>query len=828
MEISKNINKLKADEEITNKFYNEYKELRIKLFNHIKSISNNIATSIAINKTQKLLDRIIFICFCEDLGLLPFKLLSRIKENYKNSVFSTSKTKLYSDLKDLFTAIDQGRPSENINHFNGGLFKKDDILDNLPITNDILLEILDIEKYDFENELNVNILGHIFEQSINDFSQFDKNSIVDNKRHNDGIYYTPNFVTKYIIENTIGLWIEDKKNELGYYDLPVISDEQWLRIREGRTHNYNKTIQTHLKFWSSLRDALDNIRIIDPACGSGSFLVQVFEYLKSQREYINNEIQILSGPQTDLFNIDSHILADNIFGVDINAESVELTKLSLWLKTANKHAKFTALDSNIFCGNSLVNDPFYDSNSFNWNKSFAKIMNDGGFDIVITNPPYIDSETMTKYHSKEREFISRTFLSAKGNYDIYIPFIEQCVNITKPKAYIGIITPDKYLSKNFGMELRKLLLPYIVSIRKFGRDVFQDALVDSIVTIFKHNRSNNILFYDKDNNLINQISKSEIKEPYTLDIYFSTNCSIIKFIDDTCTNILSDYILCENACATSDCYKLKPLITNNKNISNSYKVINTGTISKYISYWGIKKMKYLKDSYLYPSVIETEFHNNFSNSYANKTQSKKIIIKGLTLLDACIDLDASIIPGKSTLIICNDDEKLLFALLAYLNSLLPIYYIKQKYSSNSYNGGINFQKDMINNLPIPAFTSNVIYVLSNFGCKLYNLSKDLYLVLEKFLKLVEIQFNVDRNIFYSCLNQNFNYFEKLLKKNGIILKGEFKDDWLLRFESVKEDYNNIIDYIYNLQTDCNKYIFNLYNLTDEYISIINKFSESNS
>lgn len=200
----------------------------------------------------------------------------------------------------------------------------------------------------------------------------------------------------------------------------------------------------------------------------------------------------------------------------------------------------------------------------------------------------------------------------------------------------------------------------------------------------------------------------------------------------------------------------------------------------------------------------------------------------MTLLDACIDLEANIIPGKSTLIICNDDEKILFALLAYLNSSLPIYYIKQKYSSNSYNGGINFQKDMINNLPIPAFTSNVICILSNFGRKLYNLSKELYLVLENFLKLVEIQFNVDRNIFYSCLNQDFIYLEKLLKKEGIFLKGKFKDDWLLRFESFKENYNNIIDNVYNIQIDCDKYIFNLYNLTDEYIYIINKYSESNN
>lgn len=812
--------KIKADEEITFQFYNEYKNLRFKLFNHIKTIAPYVNKSIALSKTQKILDRIIFICFCEDLGLLPYKLLNQIRENYKNS-FNTSKIKLYSDLKDLFNAIDQGLPERNINHFNGGLFKHDTFLDNLPIENEILLEVIDIEKYDFESELNVNILGHIFEQSISDLEELESNTI--NKRHNDGIYYTPNFITKYIIENTIGVWIEDKKKELGYYSLPSISDELWLKIREGRARHNNRTIQTHLKFWLALRDALDNIKIIDPACGSGSFLVQVFNYLKLQREYISSEIESLSGPQTDLFNIDSHILSDNIFGVDINTESVEITKLSLWLKTANKHDKLTVLDSNILCGNSLINDTSYDDKSFNWNESFSKIMNNGGFDIVITNPPYIDSETMTKFHLKEREFLSKNYTSAKGNYDIYIPFMEKCLNITKNNSYIAFITPDKYLSKNFGYEIRKLLLKNIVSIRKFGRAVFQDALVDSIVTILKNGNNKEIYFYDENNNLINTVYNSNIKDPYTLDIYFSKNYAIIDYIETNCTRKLSDYIKCENACATSDCYKLKSLIDDNAiefKYGNYYKLINTGTISKYESNWGMRKIRYLKDSYLYPIVSKEDFHINFPNSYGEKSKLKKIIIKGLTLLDACIDTEGCIIPGKSTLIMCNDNPKLLFAILAYINSSLPIYYIKQKYSANSYNGGINFQKDMLNNLPIPDFNDDILNKLYFYGNELYNLSQNLHNFLNKFLILIETQFNVDKDKYYYCLDLDFNSFEKILKKDKVQLTTNLKDDWLLRFKSHKSQYTNLKKKIFNLINECNHYIFDLYKLPPEYVNSI--------
>lgn len=130
-----------------------------------------------------------------------------------------------------------------------------------------------------------------------------------------------------------------------------------------------------------------------------------------------------------------------------------------------------------------------------------------------------------------------------------------------------------------------------------------------------------------------------------------------------------------------------------------YKVINTGTIGRYKSRWGKQPMKYLKDKYQFPVVDKTAFHELFPNSYGGKAEKKKIIIKGLTLLDGCIDFEGMIIPGKSTMMIeCNGYEDILF-LCGMVNSKLMIYFIKQKYSSSSYNGGINFSKEMIDSLP---------------------------------------------------------------------------------------------------------------------------------
>lgn len=149
--------KIETDETITNEFYNIYKNLRNKLFEHIKENNPSINENIILTKSQKILDRIIFICFCEDLGLLPYKVFKEILYQTQNARFIMTDTRLWEEIKGLFTAIDQGYPQENINRFNGGLFKTDNIIDNLIIKDSILKEILSIEKYNFDSDLDNNI-----------------------------------------------------------------------------------------------------------------------------------------------------------------------------------------------------------------------------------------------------------------------------------------------------------------------------------------------------------------------------------------------------------------------------------------------------------------------------------------------------------------------------------------------------------------------------------------------------------------------------------------------------------------------------------------------
>jgi hypothetical protein len=336
----------------------------------------------------------------------------------------------------------------------------------------------------------------------------------------------------------------------------------------------------------------------------------------------------------------------------------------------------------------------------------------GGFDVVIGNPPYIDSETMVNIGLKDlRNYLVNNLEFSRGNWDIYIAFFEVGFNLLNQWGIITFITPDKWISKPFGYELRKNLLFNYFIITESGRDVFESSNIDSIITFITKGKKDKISvnkFIDKKVVKLSDIPKKSIVEPFTFDWLFSEHIKILNKIESLNSKV-SYFGICESACATSDAYKLKPFINNVSEKTYSadkfLKVINTGTIDKYIDKWGKREMTYLGEKYLFPTVNRNKFIKEFTNTYGTKSVKQKLIIKGLTLLDACFDSNGSIIPGKSTLIITSSNGQNLKLLLGLLNSKLPLFYIKEKYKGSSYNKGINFNKDMINNLPIPKISN---------------------------------------------------------------------------------------------------------------------------
>ncbi len=503
---------------ISNKFYLSYKTIRNNLYERLKQLNPTKDEIMLFTKTQKIMDRFTFICFCADCGLLPQNIYKNLVDSVHKS-FSFAPNKLWTELKGLFISIDKGNPPMKVNKYNGGLFKSDPELDYLVISDDVLESFLELSSYDFGSDLNVNILGQIFEQSIADVEKI-KNRISGSessgygKQKDDGIFYTPYYVTRYIVEQTVGVFLNDKKGQLkrtifkeGAFETSIKKEStnrdnkiiisSWVEIPEEKEHMtedevmYRKAvIKLHHKYWNLYEDVLKNIKICDPACGSGAFLNQCFDYLHEEMDFVLDMKYVYDG-QRSIFDIDKEILQNNLYGVDINQESVEITKLSLWLKTAKNNQELTSLDNNIKCGNSMISDKQIAADAFIWQEEFKEIFEDGGFDIIIGNPPY-----GARLDQKQKNYLTENYVTTEYNFDTYKTFFELGFRILKEDGYLGYITPNTFFTMELGAnKLRKFLfdnntLCNIVEVY----NVFPNAIVEPVITIFKKKRPANESF----------------------------------------------------------------------------------------------------------------------------------------------------------------------------------------------------------------------------------------------------------------------------------------------------------------------------------------------
>ena len=470
------------EKRIEKQFYTLYKSVRENVFKNLVANNREVNEELLLEKTQKLMDRFLFIAFAEDKGLLP-------RNSYESVIVKKGKEYLgiFEMFKTFCNWINSGNKQFNINRYNGGLFKEDTDLDGLLIEDAVFEELEKIAQYDFSEQVNEHILGHIFEQSITDLEEI-KSSLQnkeydqkEGKRKKTGVFYTPKHITRHIVETTIGNWLEDKKAELGYYELPEIK-EFWT------TKGLSVNAKKHLEFWKKYRDAVKNMKIIDPACGSGAFLIEAFDYLMKISEYIKEQIASfnISGSYSLTEDITSSILLNNIYGVDLSAESVEITKLALWLKTADPSRPLENLDENIKHGNSVVDDKQIDENfAFNWNEEFREIFENGGFDIVIGNPPYVRQESIKEI----KPHLQKNYAVYTGVVDLYCYFYELGYKLLKKDSgYLGFITSNKWFRAKYGQNLRQFLLENteILEIIDYnGIKIFDGATVDSNIIVFK-------------------------------------------------------------------------------------------------------------------------------------------------------------------------------------------------------------------------------------------------------------------------------------------------------------------------------------------------------
>lgn len=510
-------------------FYFEYRAYRDALFKTL--LAHNPAYQQQprqlVRLTQKLLDRLLFVLFCEDMGAhlqFPVNLLSKLlsEDSQKTDYLSEAADVWNSSVLPLFKSMRNGGifRSHPISRFNGGLFAADSDLDDLHVPNRVffvpfqgaddatLLKHKDTllyfsANYNFgieeggERAIGLYTLGRIFEQSITDLEIMEaeaanQDSLMKlSKRKTDGVYYTPEWVTAYIVEETLGLRLRELHHTLGLSAFETLDDVQ---IASDHTQPTSKKDIPRLKKQHSLtrqyfelldayEQQLGSLKVLDPACGSGAFLIQALKRLLQEHEWIASEKSRVNYEFRQVAVFDKakayrEILAKNLYGVDVNAESVEITKLALWLHTVMPGQPLSSLDGNILCGNSLVDwdinraeKPLSDAqleriNPFSYHEAFAEVFAAGGFDVIIGNPPYIKLQNMRRIQPEATDYWvqaknpdgSVKFRSVQtGNYDIYLPFIEQSVGLLHPDGRMGLIAPNVWAVNDYGQGLREVL-----------------------------------------------------------------------------------------------------------------------------------------------------------------------------------------------------------------------------------------------------------------------------------------------------------------------------------------------------------------------------------
>ena len=390
------------ERQVGDELYARYHDERLKLITHLSGDEYNFTLDKSIRITQKLLDRIIFVAFCEDRGLLPGKSLKQAWEQIPP--FERVTNPRWRNFLKLFRSIDEGNERRGIPPYDGGLFRNDPDVDNLQLDDDWTDFFKAVGDYDFAHEINVDVLGHFFEKSINDIEKIRLTGIFESKeekprgkmlksaeKKKGGIYYTPPELTGLITKNTVTKIVDEK--------IKLLERNFGIRLDQiDKTAEKNRVTA----FAQNAIEDLQDIKVVDPACGSGAFLIRAFDALEDKYSEILDVLEIHEPKLAEDLRdkVSDFILHDNLFGVDLSPEAVEIAQLALWLRSAHKGKTLADLSKNIVCGNSLISDTAVDPHSLDWQKKFSDVFSrqNPGFDCVIGNPPW---ERITL---KNREF----------------------------------------------------------------------------------------------------------------------------------------------------------------------------------------------------------------------------------------------------------------------------------------------------------------------------------------------------------------------------------------------------------------------------------------
>ncbi|MCK6584864.1 MAG: Eco57I restriction-modification methylase domain-containing protein, partial [Anaerolineales bacterium] len=706
---------------------------------------------------QMTIDRIVFLRICEERGIEPENQLLDItthphrpsdtspKFDKKNSNADSKagvefggggEGVVYAELCELFKRADT-KYNSGLFHFKkekGMVSRPDDLTLTLTIDDRVLKDIISNLYYPKSPYaflyIPADILGQVYERFLGKVIRLTAGhqAKVEEKpevRKAGGVYYTPTYIVDYIVKNTVG------------------------KLVEGKTPK-----------------EVASLKIVDPACGSGTFLLGAYQFLLDWHLnwYSNDDVEkwvkakaitptVLRTPPPNSQNLGEagrgsyrlttskkkEILLNHIYGVDIDAQAVEVTKLSLLLKVLENASGqldlgmervLPDLGNNIKCGNSLIGWDYFEGqmfpdaeelarvNPFDWKREFPDVFAKGGFDAVIGNPPYIDSEWLTKTNPKLRDYCVTHYNSAKGNWDIFCIFVEKALEIAR--QYSSMIIPNKLLSADYARATRNYITSKhsLVTIRDFSSVSVFPVAVYPIVYVAKAKNANfgkSISFevmVEKDNGevvvdkefTVSREQLNQLEGRSWSVILGGEKGNLVQKIQKSAIRL--DEIATVNGAATvSEAYEYKAYLVDEPTKEEFFIFVNTGTIDRYSILWGIQPTTYIKAKYEKP-VIPKRNWGKMSENRLLQARMKKIIVGGMNKRLECVFDDGKVVAGKSTSIIYSDAINMLY-LLGLLNSKLMTYYYRTTFSGLSLQGGfLRIGPPQLKELPVKVLREN--------------------------------------------------------------------------------------------------------------------------
>jgi len=630
---------------------------------------------------QRILDRLIFIRNCEDRGLEEKKLWEARNE-----------TKVWKKLKEVFAYYDKNYDSK-IFTYDPRDAKKVHLCDTLDIDDSVMREIIESLyrtrdmsiSYDF-SIIDADVLGTVYEQYLSHIlKKTEKRAMItENRTHKkeQGIYYTPIYIVDYIVRNSLGELLNNKKVNA------------------------------------------EKIRVLDAACGSGSFLIKAFDVLneyygKHDKNY--NQTQLDTTGTGTTYSKKLGILRNNIFGVDLDRQAVEIAQLNLLLKVAEKGHRLPLMEQNIKCGNSLISDEkVAGDKAFKWDEQFKEIMSEHGFDVVIGNPPYVRVDNLSE---KDKTYWKEVFNSPEGKYDIYYLFIESVFKWLKDGGMCGFIVPNKFCAASSGKKLREIIVNNservsIISVSHL--DVFKDAANYPVILILVKGKN---------------VDKIGMGYARNQEEFLKKNF-VTYYLDREDLAVLPSQIFPINVNQEQFDIVIRLLKTNEKlsqylKISEGLRIPTTLEDSQANTFEILKQFQFnkwspiSKGSYISKGNLEKVIGTT-STRYVNLLKNKIVIAEDALSVTATVDYDKRVPQGGVYFGVLTDESIHLEYILSLLNSKLLSFAYNILYGGMHMGGGyLRYRTEFLENLPIKIASTAQQQKIVELAEKMLSLNKQL-------------------------------------------------------------------------------------------------------